>query len=128
MADAAYDTESIRCYLRRRGIKSSIPSNKSNQQKPSRGRPNRFDKRDLKVEDLSSDSLHGLNSDLGGLLKDMRGSTMYSRAYPSCEFHDKFGVGLNFEMISMLMTTLVESKIPVESLSIYFLANSYIMT
>jgi transposase len=41
--DAAYDTESIRCYLRRRGIKSSIPSNKRNEKKPSRGRPTRFD-------------------------------------------------------------------------------------
>lgn len=43
LADAAYDTESIRSYLRRRGIKSSIPSNKRNQKKPSRGRPTRFD-------------------------------------------------------------------------------------
>ena len=43
LADAAYDTESIRCYLRRRGIKSSIPSNKRNQKKSPRGRPTRFD-------------------------------------------------------------------------------------
>jgi len=43
LADAAYDTESIRRYLRRRGIKSSIPPNKRNQKKPSRGRPTRFD-------------------------------------------------------------------------------------
>jgi hypothetical protein len=43
LADAAYDTESIRCYLRRRGIKSSIPSNKRNQKKSSRGMPTRFD-------------------------------------------------------------------------------------
>ncbi len=43
LADAAYDTESIRCYLRRRGIRSSIPSNKRNQKKPPRGRPTRFD-------------------------------------------------------------------------------------
>jgi transposase len=43
LADAAYDTESIRYYLRRRGIKSSIPLNKRNQKKPSIGRPTRFD-------------------------------------------------------------------------------------
>jgi transposase len=43
LADAAYDTESIRCYLRRRGIKSCIPPNKRNQKKPQKGRPNRFD-------------------------------------------------------------------------------------
>ncbi len=43
LADAAYDTESIRCYLRKRGIKSSIPPNKRNQKEPSRGRPTRFD-------------------------------------------------------------------------------------
>jgi hypothetical protein len=29
LADAAYDAEAIRLYLRRRGIKSSIPGNKS---------------------------------------------------------------------------------------------------
>ena len=44
LADAAYDTESIRHYLRRRGIKSSIPPNKRNQKRPSGGRPTRFDK------------------------------------------------------------------------------------
>jgi transposase len=43
LADAAYDTEAIRIYLRRRGIKSSIPENKRNQKKPARGRPTRFD-------------------------------------------------------------------------------------
>ena len=43
LADAAYDNESIRCYLRRRGIRCSIPSNKRNQKKPQRGRPTRFD-------------------------------------------------------------------------------------
>ena len=48
LADAAYDTESIRCYLRKRGIKSSIPSNKRNQKKPSRGRPTRFDEKSYK--------------------------------------------------------------------------------
>jgi len=42
LADAAYDTEAIRIYLRRRGIKSSIPGNKRNQKKLSRGRPTRF--------------------------------------------------------------------------------------
>jgi transposase len=43
LADAAYDTEAIRSYLRRRGIRCSIPSNKRNQKKPQRGRPTRFD-------------------------------------------------------------------------------------
>jgi len=44
LADAAYDTEAIRTYLRKRGIKSSIPKNKRNQKKASIGRPTRFDK------------------------------------------------------------------------------------
>jgi transposase len=48
LADAAYDTESIRCYLRRRGIKSSIPFNKRNHKRPSRGRPTRFDEESYK--------------------------------------------------------------------------------
>jgi transposase len=48
LADAAYDTESIRCYLRRRGIKSSIPSNKRNQKKSPKGRPTRFDNESYK--------------------------------------------------------------------------------
>jgi transposase len=48
LADAAYDTESIRCYLRRRGIKSNIPSNKRNQKKPSKGRPTRFENESYK--------------------------------------------------------------------------------
>jgi transposase len=43
LADAAYDDESIRSYLRRRGIRSNIPSNKRNQKKPRRGRPTRFE-------------------------------------------------------------------------------------
>jgi len=43
LADAAYDTESIRIYLRKRGIKCSIPENKRNQKKTARGRPTRFD-------------------------------------------------------------------------------------
>jgi hypothetical protein len=43
LADAAYDTEAIRSYLRRRWIRCSIPSNKRNQKKPQRGRPTRFD-------------------------------------------------------------------------------------
>ena len=42
LADAAYDTESIRIYLRKRGIKCSIPENKRNQKKTARGRPTRF--------------------------------------------------------------------------------------
>jgi transposase len=43
LADAAYDTEAIRLFLGRRGIKSYIPGNKRNQKKLSRGRPTRFD-------------------------------------------------------------------------------------
>lgn len=49
IADAAYDTEVIRTYLRRRGIKSNIPANKRNQKKPSPGRPTRFDPATYKV-------------------------------------------------------------------------------
>lgn len=48
MADAAYDSEAIRTYLRKRGIKSNIPSNKRNQRKPSPGRPTRFDEASYK--------------------------------------------------------------------------------
>jgi len=48
LADAAYDTEAIRIYLRRRGIKCSIPENKRNQKKPSRGRPTRFNEESYK--------------------------------------------------------------------------------
>ena len=44
LADAAYDSEAIRSYLRRRGIKSNIYCNKRNQKDPQRGRPKRFDK------------------------------------------------------------------------------------
>jgi transposase len=43
LADAAYDTEAIRCYLRKRGVRSSIPSNNRNQKKPQKGRPTWFD-------------------------------------------------------------------------------------
>jgi transposase len=48
LADAAYDTESIRTYLRKRGIKSGIPKNKRNQKKALSGRPTRFDKESYK--------------------------------------------------------------------------------
>ena len=43
-ADAAFDTEEIRAYLRKRGIKANIPVNKRNRKQPKRGRPFRFDK------------------------------------------------------------------------------------
>lgn len=43
MADAAYDTEAIRMYLLKRGIKSNILSNKRNQKNPLPVRPTRFD-------------------------------------------------------------------------------------
>ena len=42
LADAAYDNEEIRVYLRRRGIKSNIPCNRRNLRALKRGRPNRF--------------------------------------------------------------------------------------
>jgi transposase len=43
LADAAYDNNEIRLYLRRRGIKSNIPCNKRNLKTSRRGRPTRFD-------------------------------------------------------------------------------------
>jgi len=43
-ADAAYDTDNIRSYLRKRGIKANIPVNKRNRKQRKRGRPFRFDK------------------------------------------------------------------------------------
>lgn len=42
-ADAAYDNNTIRVYLKRRGIKCNIPSNNRNRKKAKRGRPHRFD-------------------------------------------------------------------------------------
>lgn len=39
LADAAYDTDAIRIYLRGRGIESNIPVNKRNQKISSIGRP-----------------------------------------------------------------------------------------
>ena len=48
LADAAYDTDAIRVYLRKRGIKSSIPKDKRNQKKLPSGRPTRFDKESYK--------------------------------------------------------------------------------
>ena len=57
LVDAAYDTESIRCYLRRRGIKSNIPSNKRNQKKPSRADlPDSLRSRTRKEEQLNDSS------------------------------------------------------------------------
>jgi transposase len=48
LADAAYDTDAIRCYLRRRGIRSNIQINRRNQKKNARGRPNRFEEESYK--------------------------------------------------------------------------------
>jgi transposase len=48
LADAAYDTEAIRSYLRRRGIRCSIPSNNRNLKNPQNGRPTRFDEASYK--------------------------------------------------------------------------------
>ena len=42
LADAAYDIKDIRLYLRRRGIKSNIPTNKRNRKAPKLGRSVRF--------------------------------------------------------------------------------------
>ena len=41
-ADGAYDTRAIREYLRRRGIRATIPRNRRNRQTPQRGRPPQF--------------------------------------------------------------------------------------
>lgn len=43
-ADAAYDSKDIRNYNRKRGIKSNIPINRRNREKPKRGRPIKLDK------------------------------------------------------------------------------------
>jgi transposase len=48
LADAAYDIETIRVYLRKRGIKCCIPENRRNQKKTARGRPTRFDNESYK--------------------------------------------------------------------------------
>ena len=42
-ADAAFDSEQIRKYNRRRGIKSNIPVNPRNNKKRKRGRPKKLD-------------------------------------------------------------------------------------
>ncbi|MHC1565194.1 MAG: transposase [Candidatus Syntropharchaeales archaeon] len=43
-ADPAYDSDEIRDYLRKRGIKSNIPVNRRNRKSPKRGRLTRLDK------------------------------------------------------------------------------------
>jgi len=43
-ADPAYDSDEIRDYLRKRGIKSNIPVNRRNRKFPKRGRLTRLDK------------------------------------------------------------------------------------
>lgn len=43
-ADAAYDSNDIREYNRKRGIKSNIPVNPRNSKKKKRGRPKKLDK------------------------------------------------------------------------------------
>ncbi|MEM2498443.1 MAG: transposase, partial [Candidatus Nezhaarchaeales archaeon] len=40
----AYDTEDVRTYLKRRGIKANIPVNPRNRRKPRHGRPYRLDR------------------------------------------------------------------------------------
>ena len=41
-ADGAYDSREVRLYLRRRGIKASIPQNPRGRKRPRMGRPYRF--------------------------------------------------------------------------------------
>jgi transposase len=48
IADAAYDTNEIRHYIRKRGIQSNIPINKRNTKTPRAGRPTRFNKESYK--------------------------------------------------------------------------------
>ena len=48
LADAAYDNNEIRLYLRRRGIKSNIPCNKRNWKTAKIGRPTRFNQKSYK--------------------------------------------------------------------------------
>jgi transposase len=43
VADAAYDSNEIRIYNRKRGIKSNIAINKRNKKKQKPGRPKKFD-------------------------------------------------------------------------------------
>jgi transposase len=47
-ADSAYDSRSIRSYLRCRGVKANIPLNPRSRRKPRRGRPYRFDEEGYK--------------------------------------------------------------------------------
>lgn len=49
LADAAYDNNEIRLYLRRSGIKSNIPCNKRNLKAANRGRPTRFDQQSYRI-------------------------------------------------------------------------------
>jgi len=44
-ADSAYDSRGVRLYLRRRGVRASIPLNPRRGRKLRRGRPYRFDER-----------------------------------------------------------------------------------
>ncbi len=48
ISDCAYDSEEIRSYNRKRGIKSNIPVNERNRKNKKRGRPKRFKKLDYK--------------------------------------------------------------------------------
>ncbi len=48
MADAAYDSEEIRKYNRKRGIKTNIPVNEINRMKRRVGRPIKYDKEEYK--------------------------------------------------------------------------------
>jgi hypothetical protein len=67
-ADAAYDTESIRCYLRRNGIGSSIPSNKRNQNRLFRGDTLDLATSHARNEAELSDYSNSSNSDSGEIL------------------------------------------------------------
>ena len=49
LADAAYDIKDIRLYLRRRGIKSNIPTNNRNRKAPKLGRPVRSNQQSYRL-------------------------------------------------------------------------------
>ena len=74
LADAAYDTEAIRIYLRRRGIKCSIPENKRNQKKSPEEGPRDLTTSHTRNEELLSDSSNGSSSDSGEFPHAMRDS------------------------------------------------------
>ncbi|AKB56279.1 MULTISPECIES: transposase [Methanosarcina] len=61
-ADAIYDTDKIRKYNRREGIKSNIPVNKRNQKKKKRGRPIKVDQEEYKKKSEIERFFSGIKS------------------------------------------------------------------